>query len=93
MVKHYEQYAHKGLWIEYIGENPHRDCIKVVGTQIGVDTRIGYAPVSFPLDGTRIVCGSKSRSACILDALSWRMIVGPLEGHKDHMSSWSILFR
>ena len=86
-MKHYEQYAHKGLWIEYIGEKPHRDCIKVVGT------RIGYAPVSFPLDGTRIVCGSKSRSAYILDASSWRMIVGPLEGHKDKMSSCYILFR
>ncbi|PAV17371.1 nucleotide-binding-oligomerization-domain like receptor [Pyrrhoderma noxium] len=82
VAKHYSRYAHKGYWIEYIGEKLHSDCIKVVDSHYGRVTS-----VSFSSDGTRVVCGYLDGTVCIFDSASWRMIVGPLEGHENYVSS------
>ena len=52
VAKHYSQYAHKGYWIEYIGEKAHNNCIKVID-----DDDFQVVSVSFSPDGTRVVCG------------------------------------
>ena len=95
VAKHYSRYAHKGFWIEYIGEKLRNDCIKVIDTQIGDGDLVEIVSVSFSPDGNRIVCGSYSdtfyesefKTVCILDTMNWRMIVGPLEGHISYVSS------
>ncbi|PAV17360.1 WD40 domain containing protein [Pyrrhoderma noxium] len=82
VAKHYSRYAHKGFWIEYIGEKPHNDCIKVIDSHYGYVTSVSFSP-----DGTRVVCGYLWGIIRILDSASWRTIVGPLEGHENYVSS------
>ena len=82
VAKHYSQYAHKGFWIEYIGEKARNDCIKVIDSRYGEVASISFSP-----DGTRVVCGYLDGAVCILDSASWRIIVGPLEGHKGAVRS------
>ena len=78
VAKHYSRYAHKGFWIEYIGEKAHSDCIKVIDSHYGYVTSVSFSP-----DGTRVVCGYYNGAVCILDSASWWTIVGPLEGHEE----------
>ena len=73
VAKHYSQYAHKGFWIEYIGEKAHNDCIKVIDSPYDEVVSISFSP-----GGTRFVCGYHVGTVCILDSANWRMIVGPL---------------
>ena len=82
VAKHYSQYAHKGSWLEYIGEKLRNDCIKVIDDD---DCRV--ESVSFSPDGTRVICGYDYGTVCILDSASCRTIVGPLEGHGGCVTS------
>ena len=78
VARHYSQYAHKGFWIEYIGEKPHNDCIKVIDSHYGYVTSVSFSP-----DGTRVVCGYYGGAVCILDSANWRIIVGHLGDTKS----------
>ncbi|PAV17364.1 WD40 domain containing protein [Pyrrhoderma noxium] len=82
VAKHYSQYAHKRFWIEYIGEKPHNDCIKVIDNDWDWAESVSFSP-----DGTRVVCGYQNGTVRIMDSASWWMIVRPLVGHENYVSS------
>ncbi|PAV17353.1 nucleotide-binding-oligomerization-domain like receptor [Pyrrhoderma noxium] len=81
VAKHYAQYACRNLRLEYIGNKPQNDCIKVI------DSSSEILSVSFSPDGIRFASGSCDGSVSIWDAASGKTIIGPLKINEGEHSN------
>lgn len=81
IAEHYAKQARSLTNIEYIGNKPQMACSK----QINVGSWV--ASISYSPDGKRIASGSWGGDISIWDAVTGRLLFGPLHGHSRDVSS------